>query len=138
MRAEVRARVPLRRIELLKNGEVIETYEVGAAAEGSHLDKTLMVDRSSWFAVRVLGRPARGIPSGGIPRAHSGAIYVLADGKPVLVRQDLELMLRWIDRLWAYIEERNNLGPGVNRERAREMFERARQLYRERLNGLGG
>ena len=92
-----------------------------------------MVARSAWFAVRVTGEPARGVPSGGTPRAHSGAVYVRVGDRPVLVAGDLELMLRWIDRLWAYLEERDNLGPGENKERARRMFETARQHYRGKL-----
>ncbi len=65
--------------------------------------------------------------------AHSGAIYVSIDGKPTLVKSDLELMIRWIDRLWALLEERNNFGPRDNRERARKMIEQARRHFEAKL-----
>ncbi|MCP5113822.1 MAG: CehA/McbA family metallohydrolase, partial [bacterium] len=89
--AEVTSRVPLRQVEFIQNGKVIESREVDANARAVHVDKTVTVDESAWFAVRVTGRPSRGVGSGGVPRAHSGAVYVLADGEPVLVREDLEL-----------------------------------------------
>jgi len=38
-------------------------------------------------------------------------------------------MIRWVDRLWALLEERNNFGPAPNRETARQMIEQARQHY---------
>jgi hypothetical protein len=53
---------------------------------------------------------------------------------PVLVKEDLELMLRWIDRLWAYLEERDNFGMEANREEARRMFDRARLHYTDKLS----
>ncbi len=129
---EVTARVPLRSVEFLRNGEVVETSAVDPSARSFRMEKEVAVDRSSWFAARVTGRPARGIP-GAIPRAHSGAVWVHVGDKPVLVRQDLELMIRWVNRLWAYLEERNNLGPGDNRDRARRMFDQALAHYRNKL-----
>ena len=80
----------------------------------------MAVSSSCWFAVRVTGEPARGILPG-IPRAQSGAIYVHVGGQPTLIKEDVELMIRWVDRLWLYLEERNNLGPGDNRARARKI-----------------
>jgi TolB protein len=135
--AEITARVPLQTVEFVQNGRIIESREVPGGGATFRLEKDVMVDHSAWFAVRVTGRPARGVPSGGIPRAHSGAIYVLAGGKPVLIREDLELMIRWIDRHWAYLEERNNFGPGDNRARARRMFDQAREHYRAKLAQAG-
>jgi hypothetical protein len=52
---------------------------------------------------------------------------------PTLVREDLELMVRWLNRLWAYLEERNNFGPGDRRARARAMFDDAIKRYQAKL-----
>ena len=49
----------------------------------------------------------------------------------MLLKDDLEIMIRWIDRLWALLEERNNFGR--NREVARQMFDQARAHYRAKL-----
>jgi hypothetical protein len=136
LEAEITARVPLRAVELIQNGRVIEHQEVTGNQQTVRVEKTVPVETSSWFAVRVDGPPARGIGSGFIPRAHSGAVYVLVGGKPVLIREDLELMLRWTDRLWAYLEQRNNFGPAGNRGTAIEIFARARTHYRRKLDSL--
>jgi TolB protein len=133
LRAEVIARSPLARIDLVANGVVVETRSAELGKTTMRVEHEAMVDRSTWFAVQVYGAPARGVPSGGTPRAHSGAVYVRVGDRPVLAAPDLELMLRWIERLWAYLEERNNFGPGANRERARKMFEAAREHYRAKL-----
>jgi hypothetical protein len=93
------------------------------------------VRESTWFAVRVVGRRSRGIDE--IPRAHSGPVYVHIGGKPPLVKRDIETLIRWVDRLWAYLEERDNFGPGDNRERTKEMIEKARAHYVEKLRRAG-
>jgi hypothetical protein len=92
-----------------------------------------MVDSSSWFAVRVAGPATRGLPTE-LARAHSAPVFVHVGGKPVILREDVELMIRWLNRLWASLEERNNFGPGNNRTQARAMFDRGLAHYRGKLN----
>jgi hypothetical protein len=131
--AEVTARVPLERVEFIRNGAVIESQSANGS-RNLRLQKEVAVDRSAWFAVRVTGRPSRGITGGGsIPRAHSSPIYLRMGGQPPLVREDVELMIRWIDRLWALLEERNNFGPGDNKDRARRMILEARRHFEQKL-----
>ena len=61
-------------------------------------------------------------------------VSVLRAAKPVVVREDVELMIRWLNRLWASLEERNNFGPGNNRAQARAMLDRGLAHYRAKLN----
>lgn len=68
-------------------------------------------------------------------RAHTSTVYVIAGGKPPLVREDLIIALRWVDRLWAYLVERDNFGYRENREAA-AMIEDARRHYRDKLDSL--
>ena len=55
----------------------------------------------------------------------------------MLVKDDLETLIRWVDRLWVYLEERDNFGPGDNRARAKEMIDRARKHYLDKLAQTG-
>jgi hypothetical protein len=68
--------------------------------------------------------------------AHTSPVWILSGGRPVLERADVEYNLRWIDRLWALLEERDNFGPEGNRERARAMFDQARRHYRAKLSAV--
>ena len=127
--AEVTSRVPVDTLELIQNGVVIES------SSGPRVEKEVTLDRSAWFAVRVSGKPARGFGNDA-PRAHSAPVYVSPDGKPVLIREDLELMIRWLGRFWANLEERDNFGPAPNRANARKMFNQAIAHYEAKLKGL--
>ncbi len=130
--AEITSRGPLEKVELIRNGVVIETRMAEAGATSLRIEKQVAVEQSSWFAVRATGPATRGVV-GGIPFAHSAAIFVEVGSEPVLVRQDVELMARWLNRLWAYLEERNNFGPGDNRARARSMFDQGLAHYQRKL-----
>jgi len=110
--------------------------DLAAGATSGRIDKEIEVNRSAWFAVRVSGPPARGVV-GFTPLAHSAPIWVRAGGEPVLVREDLELMIRWLERHWALLEERNNFGPGDNRARARSLFDEGLKHYRAKLARIG-
>jgi hypothetical protein len=55
------------------------------------------------------------------------------NGKPVVVKEDVELMIRWLGRLWGYLEERDNFGPDPNRANARKMFDQAVAHYQAKL-----
>jgi hypothetical protein len=131
--ATVQARVPLEEIEIVQNGNVIEARKIPAGAGEFRLEKEVMVDRSSWFAVRAAGPSTRGLPTE-MARAHSAPVYVHIAGRPVIVREDVELMIRWLNRLWASLEERNNFGSAANRTQARAMFDRGLAHYRAKLN----
>ena len=124
--AEVTARMPIDKLELIHNGEVIAT------SAGGPLTKEVAITASSWFAARASGPPSRAVI--GQPQAHSAAVYVEFGGKPTIVRQDVELMIAMLDRLWAYLEERNNYGPSGNRARAKTLFEQGLAHYRAKLN----
>ncbi len=132
--AEVTARVPLESVEFVQNGKVIESREVPGGARNFRLEKDVTVTEGCWLAVRVKGVASRGIATGGnVPRAHSSPVYVEVGGAPALVKEDVELMIRWVDRLWALLEERDNFGPGDNRKRAQAMISQARQHFEKKL-----
>lgn len=126
--AEVESDTPIRTVEFVRIGHVIDSVTLTGNERRLRREKEVTVSRSAWFAVRVTAEPLRGGPE--ISEAHSGAIYVEAGRRPVLVRGDVELMLRWIDRLWAYLLERNNFGTASNRRQIETAFETARAHYR--------
>ena len=133
LRADVMSRTPIERVEFVQNGRVIASADA-AGARRFRLEKEVRVNASSWFAARVYGPGAPGLTTTAM--AHSSAVYVTAAGRPTLVRGDLETAVRWVDRLWAYLVERDNFGSRENRRKAQETIDRARRLYRDKLASL--
>ena len=133
LRADVMSRTPIERVEFIQNGRVVASADA-RGADRFRLEEEIQVTGSSWFAARVYGPAAPGLTTRAL--AHSSAVYVTAGSKPVLVREDLDMALRWIDRFWGYLVERNNFGSQENREAAREMVDRARGHYLDKLRDL--
>ncbi len=133
LRVDVMSRTPIERVEFLHNGRVIESADA-RFAQRFRLEKEVQVSESGWFAARVYGPGAPGLTTQAL--AHSSPVYLTEGDRPTLVREDLELAVRWIDRLWAYLVERDNFGSAENRQAAREMIDRARRHYQDKLQSL--
>ena len=81
--------------------------------------------------MRVDGPGAEGLADRA--RAHSSPVYVRVGDQPTLVGEDLQTAVDWVDRFWSNLELRDNFGPAPNQARAKEMVDRARAIYAERL-----
>jgi len=131
---EVHSQMPVETLEIIRNGQVIERKELLAGINQHRIETEVTIDKSAWFAARVAGLTARGLPNEP-PRAHTGAVYVHLGNKPVLVPEDAQLMIRWLKALWAYLEERDNFGPNPNRAQARAVFDQGTAYYNKLLAG---
>jgi len=129
---EVTSRMPINGGAFIQNGVDFERRNADPGATTLRMEKEVTIDRSTWFSFRTGGPPARGV-AGGPPRAHSGAIYFEAGGKPAIVREDVELMIRSLNRLWVDLEERNNIGSPANKKIARALFDQGLAHYRGKL-----
>ena len=132
LKASISSLTPIDLVEFVQNGRVIDSKSLPPGTREIALGTEAQITSSSWFAVRVSGPAARGVA--GVPRAHSGPVYVHLGGQPVLIRDDVELMVRWVDRLWQLLVERDNFGPDPNRQRAGEMVRAARTHYQGKLS----
>jgi hypothetical protein len=130
--ATISSLTPIDLVEFIQNGRVIDSKSLPAGTREIELKTEAAVTSSAWFAVRVSGPAARGVA--GVPRAHSGPVYIHLGGQPVLIREDVELMVRWVDRLWQLLVERDNFGPDPNRQLASEMVRAARTHYQGKLS----
>ena len=131
--ADVMSRTPIERVEFIQNGQVIGQTDAGGALT-VRAAQEVQVSESSWFAARVYGPGAPGLTTQA--RAHSSAVWVTDGTEQVLVREDLELAVRWVDRLWAYLVERDNFGSAENQDSAREMIDQAREHLQDKLSKL--
>lgn len=129
--ADVMSRTPIDRVEFIHNGRVIGSVDADGALT-VRAEKEAQVSESSWFAARVYGPAAPGLTTRAM--AHSSAVYVTAGEQQVLVREDLELAIRWVDRLWAYLIERDNFGSAESQDAAGDMIGRARRHFQDKLS----
>ncbi len=120
---------PLDRAEIVRNGEVVQTFEFGG--DGLSLDTTftISVDESSWIAARVYGVNGLWYPVGDSLFAHTNPVYVYQFGTPVLVKEDALYFVWWIDDLMAIIESDGDFNDPLDSLVVIDRLETARQYY---------
>jgi hypothetical protein len=94
---EVESITPIERVELLFNNRVVAQEVPKDRPLKLKLRKTVAVDRSGWFAVRVRAAYARHPIRRPYPFAATMPVWVTVAGRPVRSREDAEYFIAWTD-----------------------------------------
>ena len=106
-------------VEVIVNGERAAVQNLVADGKPRTLTFDVAVDRSSWIALRIL------------PSAHTNPVFVLVDGKPVRAsRRSAEWCLNAVNQCWT--QKAARFRP-TELEAARQAYDHARQVYKQRL-----
>jgi hypothetical protein len=118
-----RARVGTSRripVELVVNGEVVETKEITADGTWNSLEFTYQIQKSSWVAVRVY------------QSAHTNPLFVIVDGKPILEKKSVAWCRAAVDQCW-------KMKVGKFREEeisaAKQAYDHARKVFDDMAGG---
>ena len=117
-----RARIEMSRevpVEIIVNGERAALQKLVADGQVRTLTFDVAIDASSWVAVRVL------------PSSHTNPVFVLVDGKPIRAsRRSAEWCLNAVNQCWTQKAARFR---ATELEAARQAYDHARQIYRQRV-----
>jgi hypothetical protein len=121
--------LPLRRAELVQDGQVIAARDFPADAKQEVAwEQEVPFAHSGWIALRASG-PGHADNPVGEAYAHTSPVYVAIDGCPPETRADAQYFLRWIDRLELALRERDRLPSAADRAHVAEQLEAARKVY---------
>jgi Tol biopolymer transport system component len=98
-RAVLRSIVPVDRLEIVANGEVVATLETRAGGTTADASRPLRVTGSGWYTLRAWRERPHHPVLDIYPFGTTSPIYVTVGGAPIRSRPDAEYFLRWIDRL---------------------------------------
>ncbi len=128
----VAAQYPLEKLEAVVNGQVVAAAVPSADANRISVDQELPIERSGWIAIRAKGQrgPAQ---TAAEAFAHTSAVYVEVAGRPVRSPEDAEFFIRWINRLYEDVRQRNRI-PAGRQQHVEEQIAKALEFYR----GLAG
>src|SRR5207302_4625011 len=119
---EVESITPIQSVEVLYNNRVVFQEKPSGQTLKLKLARTLVADRSGWFAVRIRAAYARHPIRRPYPFAATMPIWVTIGGRQVRSREDAEYFAAWIDRT---LQQALAL-PAWNNESEREAL---RKLY---------
>ncbi len=102
------------RVELIVNGEPVDTTEITADGKWSEVSFKYPVDHSSWAALRIY------------PSCHTNPVFIIVDGKPIHERRSAEWCRQAVDQCWKMKEA--NIRSG-ERPAAAAAYDSARKVY---------
>jgi hypothetical protein len=129
--ARVRSITPLSKATIWFNGEAIEDIPLAADRMSASLTKTLSVEESGWYHLRVAGDPKERFPlDARYAQAFTNPVWVTVGGAPVRNRKAAEYGLRWIDRLREMAEKWPGWRSQKEKDHVYGQFDEARAVYR--------
>ena len=106
-------------VELIVNGQAVETQEITANGEIVTVQFEIPIDRSSWIALRIF------------PSSHTNPVFVIVDGKPIRAsRRSAQWCLEAVEVCW---NEKVGRIREEERDAAREAYGVASQTYQKIL-----
>lgn len=120
---------PLDRAEIVRNGEIEQTFEFDG--DGLSLDTTftIWVDESSWIAARIYGVNGFWLPVGDSLFAHTNPVYISNLDMPVFIKEDALYFVFWIDDFLSLIERDGEFDDPLDSLTVIDRLETARQYY---------
>jgi hypothetical protein len=115
-------------VELVRNGQVVETLPLTEDGLSAVLDKAVSVPASSWVSLRASGQP-HADHTGGPLEAHASPVIVLVGERPIASREDAEYFLAWIERLSVAVRTRERIPSPELRQHVDAQLEAARAVY---------
>jgi hypothetical protein len=104
------------RVELVVNGEAVDTTEITANGEVSDIKFNYKINKSGWVALRIF------------PSSHSNPVFVTVDNKPVIEKKSAEWCLATLNQCWKMKEPNIRV---EEKKAAEEAYEKARNVYRK-------
>ncbi len=129
--------VPLEKVEIFRNGEVVETIPWPSGQKGFSFSRRVPVTESSWITVRASASEMLHPIDDSFVVGETGPVYLLCGDQKIRSRADAEYFVEWIDD----ITEQAKAHPGWRSEKEKEhvfaQFGEARKILVRRAEEAG-
>lgn len=132
--ATVASIVPLLRVEVLRNGEVVHAIDASEGAQEFSFSTPVAVPDNGWIAVRAIG-PAHRYITDTYAFAQTTPVYVLRNGERYTSADDARFLRKVVDAVWTSVQERDQWHTDAGKRRYRDAVEEARSVYRQIAEG---
>jgi TolB protein len=127
-RAAMRSLARLDHVEVLYNGRVVARHGKKDATT-AELSGEIPVTESGWILLRAWNDEPDALIFDLYPYASTSPIYVSVDGRPAKSTQDAEYFLRWIDRIIASAEARQDYNDAQERKDTMDYLRAGRAVF---------
>ena len=141
VRADVRSRIPVDKIEIVQGGTIVAVKENKKKSRELSFETKVTVGESSWIAARAYGsillpyQSSRYVRREGIPlMAHTSPIYIDVAGKPIRSPEDATFFIKWVDEALDWVKTKANIPNVSKRQEMVDLFQQAKEVYLEQLD----
>ena len=128
--ARIRSIVPLEKVLLVHNGEVVDEVTLDGDRTSLDYTKTLEVSGSGWYHLRAEGSPDERFPlDTSYAQAFSNPVWVTVGDQPIRSRESAEYSIRWIDKLREMAEAWPGWRSQEERDHVYAQFDEAKAIY---------
>ncbi len=130
-RAAMRSLAPLDHFEVLYNGRVVARHGKKDATSAD-LSGRISVTESGWILVRAWNDEPDPLIFDLYPYASTNPVYVSVEGRPATSRADAEYFLRWIDRIIASADARQDYNDAREKKDTIDYLRAGRAVFAEK------
>lgn len=134
VQGEVVSLAPLRRVEVLRNGDVVHTINAREKGPQVEISVPVVVPENGWIAVRALGPSSRYVPDT-YAFAQTTPVYILRNGERYTSAEDARFLRKMVEALWQSVKKRDQWHSEAGKKRYREAIERAQSVYQRIAEG---
>jgi len=130
-RAAMRSLAPLDHVEVLYNGRVVARYGKKDATS-AELGGAIPVTESGWILLRAWNDEPDALVFDLYPYASTSPVYVSIAGRPASSPADAEYFLRWIDRVIASADARQDYNDAREKQDTMDYLRAGRAVFEEK------
>jgi len=130
-RAAMRSLAPLDHVEVLYNGRVVARHGKKDATTAD-LDGTIAVTESGWILMRAWNDEPDPLIFDLYPYASTSPIYVSVGGQSATSPKDAEYFLRWIDRIIASTDARQDYNDAQEKKDTMDYLRAGRAVFEKK------
>jgi TolB protein len=127
VRVESTSMTPIDSVQVLVNGEIVETVHATDPLHVVH-ETFVQMPLGGWIAARVLGPPTPYIGDD-YAFAQTSPVYVVVDGRRFVSAEDVRFLRETVDAIWKRVES-SDWSTHEAQEEFYEAVEAAREVYR--------
>ncbi len=131
-RVRMRSIVPVDRLQLVGNGEVVAEIPLSADRTSAEATLKLAVKKSGWYVLRAYTEQGRHPVLDFHVSGTTSPIFVSVKGAPLRSRADADFFLAWIDKLEQASKDHPDYNSPAERDAILASLDAARRVFRER------
>ena len=124
--------VPLDRLEIVRNGEVIERIPLAGEGRHAEFEYEITATGSGWYTLQAAGNGRAHPIEQRLPMATTNPVYVYVGDDPIRSKASADYFVRWIDKLTEMAVDHPGWRSDREREHVLEQFQQAREIYVQR------